>query len=60
MRALFKVIVNKSRNEISLVELANETRMWQGTLVERVTILARETKLVKIVQDKKGMIWFSI
>ena len=60
MRALFKVIVNKSSNEISLVELANETRMWQGTLVERVTILARETKLVKIVQDKKGMIWFSI
>jgi predicted transcriptional regulator len=60
MRALFKVIVNKSSNEISLVELANETRMWQGTLVERLTILARETKLVKIVQDKKGMIWFSI
>ncbi len=59
-RRIFKKIINKPDNRVSLSELASWMRMWRGELHERIEILAHQTECIIIQKDRQGEIWYSI
>lgn len=60
IRSLFKILINKPENKVSLTELAMRMRLWRGDLGERIHDLAEQTKLIKIEIDTNGEVWYSI
>ena len=59
-RRIFKKIINKTDNRVSLSELSSWMRMWRGELHERIEILANQTECIIIQKDRQGEIWYSI
>ena len=60
VRSIFKIIITKPDNKVSLTELASRMRMWRGELGERLDLLASETNFIILERDKRGEIWYSI
>jgi len=60
IRSIFKFLINKPENKVSLTELARRMRLWRGDLGERLQYLAEQTELIKVETDKKGEVWYSI
>ena len=60
MRSIFKVLINKPENKVSLTELARRMRVWRGDLGERLQVIAEQTHLIRIDEDKNGEVWYSI
>ncbi|MHA1829132.1 MAG: ArsR family transcriptional regulator [Candidatus Heimdallarchaeaceae archaeon] len=60
IRSIFKLIINKKDNRVSLTELAENMRVWQGELKERIEELSQELGCIKIEKDRAGNIWYSI
>jgi predicted transcriptional regulator len=60
VRSIFKVLINKPENKVSLTELASRMRMWRGDLGERLDQLASETNFIILERDKRGEVWYSI
>jgi len=59
-RNIFKVILNRPENRVSLSELAKIMRIFSGDLKERIENLAEQIECIKITQDRTGEIWYSI
>jgi predicted transcriptional regulator len=59
-RRIFKIIINRSDNRVSLSELASWMRMWRGELHNRIEVLANQTECIIIKEDRQGEIWYSI
>lgn len=59
-RKIFKIIINRPDNKVSLSELASWMRMWRGDLQDRIEILANQTESIIIKEDRQGEIWYSI
>jgi predicted transcriptional regulator len=59
-RNIFKVIINKPKNRVSLSELAGIMRIWRGDLRERIENLASQIECINISVDRSGEIWYSI
>ncbi|MCK5408871.1 MAG: ArsR family transcriptional regulator [Candidatus Heimdallarchaeota archaeon] len=59
-RRIFKIIINRPDNRVSLSELAGWMRMWRGELHDRIEILANQTECIIIKEDRQGEIWYSI
>ena len=59
-RRIFKRIINKPDNRVSLSELASWMRMWRGELHARIEILANQIECIIIQKDRQGEIWYSI
>ncbi len=59
-RRIFKIIINRPDNKVSLSELASWMRMWRGELHDRIEILANQTECIIIKEDRHGEIWYSI
>lgn len=59
-RNIFKVILNKPKNRVSLSELASRMRIWRGDLKVRIENLAKQIECINISQDRAGEIWYSI
>ena len=60
IRNMFKILIEKPDNRLSLTELASRIRMWRGDLGNRINRIAHETDLIKIEEDRRGEIWYSI
>jgi predicted transcriptional regulator len=60
IRSIFKVLISKPENKVSLTELARRMRLWRGDLGERLSIIAEQTELIRIETDKRGEVWYSI
>lgn len=60
IRSIFKILVNKPENKVSLTELAQRMRLWRGELGERLQYIAEQTELIRIETDSKGEVWYSI
>ncbi|MCK4876002.1 MAG: hypothetical protein KAT03_00295, partial [Candidatus Heimdallarchaeota archaeon] len=59
-RNIFKVIITKPKNSVSLSELAGIMRIWRGDLKERIENLAKQIECINISKDRSGEIWYSI
>ncbi len=59
-RRIFKIIINRPDNKVSLSELASWMRIWRGELHDRIEILASQTECIIIKKDRQGEIWYSI
>ncbi|MBY9001199.1 MAG: ArsR family transcriptional regulator [Candidatus Heimdallarchaeota archaeon] len=59
-RRIFKIIITKPDNKVSLSELASWARMWRGDLHGRIEVLADQTGCITIQKDRRGEIWYSI
>ncbi len=59
-RNIFKVILNKPRNRVSLSELASIMRVFRGDLKARIDNLAEHVESINISKDRTGEIWYSI
>ncbi len=59
-RRIFKIIINRPDNKVSLSELASWMRIWRGELHDRIEILADQTECIIIKKDRQGEIWYSI
>lgn len=59
-RRIFKIIINKPDNKVSLSELASWMRIWRGELHDRIEILAGQTECIIIKKDRQGEIWYTI
>ncbi|MHA1551086.1 MAG: ArsR/SmtB family transcription factor [Candidatus Heimdallarchaeaceae archaeon] len=59
-RRIFKIIINRPDNRVSLSELAGWMRMWRGELHDRIKILANQTECIIMKEDRQGEIWYSI
>lgn len=59
-RRIFKIIINKPDNKVSLSELARWMRIWRGELHDRIKALADQTECIIIQEDREGEIWYSI
>ena len=60
IRSIFKILINKAENRVSLTELASRMRVWRGELGERIEYLAEETDFINIEVDRRGEVWYSI
>jgi len=60
VRNMFKVLIGKTDNRLSLTELASRIRIWRGDLGNRINHIAEDTNLIKIEEDRRGEIWYSI
>jgi predicted transcriptional regulator len=60
IRSIFKILINKAENRVSLTELAGRMRVWRGELGERIEYLAEETDFINIEVDRRGEVWYSI
>ena len=60
IRSIFKILINKVENRVSLTELASRMRVWRGELGERIEYLAEETDFINIEVDRRGEVWYSI
>jgi len=60
IRNIFKILINKTENRVSLTELASIMRVWRGELGERIEYLAKETDFINIDVDRSGEVWYSI
>ena len=60
IRNMFKILIGKPDNKLSLTELAGRIRMWRGDLGNRINRIAQDTHLIKIEEDRRGEIWYSI
>ncbi len=60
IRSIFKVLLSKPENKVSLTELASQIRMWRGDLGSRLERLANETEFIKYEKDRRGEVWYSI
>ncbi|MFW9852223.1 MAG: ArsR/SmtB family transcription factor [Candidatus Thorarchaeota archaeon] len=60
IRSIFKILINKAENKVSLTELASRMRVWRGELGERIEYLAEETDFINIEVDRRGEVWYSI
>jgi len=60
IRSVFKILINKPENKVSLTELARRMRIWRGELGERLEFIAKQTELIKIEVDSGGEVWYSI
>ena len=60
IRSIFKILINKVENRVSLTELAGRMRVWRGELGERIEYLAEETDFINIEVDRRGEVWYSI
>jgi predicted transcriptional regulator len=60
IRSVFKVLINKPENKVSLTELARRMRLWRGDLGERLQLIAEQTELIKVEIDRSGEVWYSI
>jgi predicted transcriptional regulator len=59
-RRIFKIIINRPDNKVSLSELASWMRIWRGELQDRIKILSSQTECIIIKKDRQGEIWYSI
>ncbi len=59
-RRIFKIIINRPDNKVSLSELASWMRIWRGELHDRIKILSSQTECIIIKKDRQGEIWYSI
>ena len=59
-RRIFKIIISKPDNRVSLSELARWSKIWRGDLHERIENLANQTDCISIKKDRHGEIWYSI
>lgn len=60
IRSIFKILLNKPENKVSLTELASRMRLWRGDLGNRLDHLANETEFIKYEKDRRGEVWYSI
>jgi len=60
IRSIFKVLLNKPENKVSLTELASRMRMWRGDLQNRLNFLVEQIDFVKSERDNRGEVWYSI
>ena len=60
IRSVFKILINKPENKVSLTELARRMRIWRGELGERLEFIAKQTELIKIEADSGAEVWYSI
>ena len=60
IRNIFKILIGKPDNRLSLTELASRIRIWRGDLGNRINLIAEDTDLIKIEEDRRGEIWYSI
>ncbi|TET76098.1 MAG: ArsR family transcriptional regulator [Candidatus Heimdallarchaeota archaeon] len=60
IRSIFKILLNKPENKVSLTELASRMRIWRGDLSNRLDRLANETEFIKYEKDRRGEVWYSI
>ncbi len=60
IRSIFKILLNKPENKVSLTELASRMRLWRGDLDSRLDHLANETEFIKYEKDRRGEVWYSI
>lgn len=60
IRNIFKILLGKPDNRLSLTELASRIRIWRGDLGNRINLIAEDTDLIKIEEDRRGEIWYSI
>jgi len=60
IRSIFKLLINKPENKVSLTELASRTRIWRGDLGKRLDQLASETNFITLEKDRRGEVWYSI
>ncbi|MEE9409895.1 MAG: ArsR family transcriptional regulator [Candidatus Heimdallarchaeota archaeon] len=60
VRNMFKILITKPDNRVSLTELSGRLRMWRGDLSNRIDRLTEETNLIKSEEDRRGEIWYSI
>ncbi len=60
IRNIFKILIGKPDNRLSLTELAGRIRVWRGDLGARINLIAQDTDLIKIEEDRRGEIWYSI
>jgi predicted transcriptional regulator len=59
-RNIFKVIITKPKNRVSLSELASIMRIWRGDLKVRIENLVEQIECINISTDRSGEIWYSI
>ena len=59
-RNIFKVILNKPKNQVSLSELASRMRVFRGDLKDRIDKLTEQIECISISKDRTGEIWYSI
>ena len=59
-RNIFKAIIAKPKNRVSLSELAGIMRIWRGDLKDRIENLAKQIECINISKDRSGEIWYSI
>lgn len=60
VRNMFKILIGKTDNRLSLTDLASGIRIWRGDLGNRINLIAEDTDLIKIEEDRRGEIWYSI
>ena len=60
IRSVFKILINKLENKVSLTELAMRMRLWRGDLGEKLQVISEQTDLITIETDTKGEVWYSI
>lgn len=60
VRNVFKILIGKPDNRLTLTELASRIRIWRGDLGNRINLIAEDTDLIKIEEDRRGEIWYSI
>lgn len=60
IRSIFKILLNKPENKVSLTELSSRMRIWRGDLGDRLNQLASETSFIILEKDKRGEVWYSI
>ena len=59
-RNIFKVIITKPKNRVSLSELAEIMRIWRGDLKDRIENLVKQIGWINISKDRSGEIWYTI
>lgn len=57
---IFKLVITKPNNLVSLTELAGIMRIWRGQLKERIDALTNIVGCIKVEEDRNGEIWYSI
>ncbi len=60
IRSVFKFLISKPENRVSLTELAQRMRVWRGDLGDRLQYISEQTELIKVETDRQGEVWYSI
>ncbi len=60
IRSIFKFLINKPENKVSLTELATRMRVWRGELQKRLDFLVEQIEFIKSEKDNRGEVWYSI